>query len=87
MSNLDNLKRKINELEERANAIEYLVTDLIESLTIHTEARGSYDEYYEIYHWVPLTPELKETRRKVLREYEGWYSGTATLTGEIGEKA
>jgi hypothetical protein len=79
MSSIEMIKRKINELEERADIIEYRVTDLIESLTIHTESRGSYDEYYEIYYWVSLTSEQRETRRKAIREYEGWYSAAYQL--------
>ncbi|HYT42525.1 MAG TPA: hypothetical protein VEP90_09270 [Methylomirabilota bacterium] len=79
MSSLDILKRKIKELEERAVAIEYQVTELIEGVTLSVEGYGASDEYYEIISWLPLTSEQREARRKALRDYEGWYSAAYQL--------
>src|SRR5258708_1459630 len=80
MSSIDVLKRKIKELEERAVTIEYQVTELFEGTSIEVRGIGAtYDEYYEEFWWKPLTSEQREARRKVLREYEGWYSAAYQL--------
>ncbi len=79
MSNIDILKRKIKELEERAGAIEYQVIELFENTSIEVQTRGTYDEYYEERWWNSLTSEQREARRKILREYEGWYSAAYQL--------
>ncbi len=84
MSNLDILKRKVHQLENLANEIAGLVADLIDKVSVWYEYEQDYEgsEPYRVFHWARLSPEAKMLQRKVIREYQGWYSSAYQLIKE-----
>jgi len=78
MSNIQILKRKINELEALADEIEKGGKELIEKAPLLYEPATYFPDHY----WGTLSEDMKELQREVIRKYQRWYSSAYQLIKE-----
>ena len=81
MRNLDILKRKVSELENLADEIERLGTDLLQKAPLTQKTHPVRLE------WDILTSDLRNTQREAIQKYQRWYNLAHQLIKEyIPEK-
>lgn len=77
MSDIQSLKRKINELEALADEIEKGGKELIEKAPLQYESHVS--SFFPNHRWGTLSEDIKELQREVIRKYQRWYSSAYQL--------
>lgn len=83
MSDIQILKRKINELEALADEIERSSKELIEKAPLlYKPDPPGVASAFPHHHWGTLSEDIKELQREVIRKYQRWYSSAYQLIKE-----
>jgi len=84
MSDIQILKRKINELEALADEIERSSKELIEKAPLlYKPDPPGVASAFPHHHGGTLSEDIKELQREVVRKYQRWYSSAYKLIKEM----